>query len=494
MIVGSKRGRKPNSLEANGQVVKTFKEEQVVGKTTGGQHDVQIMRRGSQVAFLTPAAVGEDREDADFYVNKFKDLLTSDGKVPGGTDSTWSAVGADNVGNMRNALHTLDIVFARLLCFGCVAHLLDLLCENYAKLLERVMVDATFIVVFVTSHERLRQMFLRFKSPTGIGLRTLPDTRFSYAALMLRSILEICMNLRELLDKKHDADYKEATTNKNGSRVANVQRSRHLVGNMRFKDEALATPALELDAGANVSAPMWAVEFRAAHTRVVDECGDAMLEDLAGLLACALKLRPCKRSHVARAGCSAVGAEPASAMRSEADLQAIPHYSDFILHSMRKVQEALSHRIHTVRFAKLAARMPTSSPDSNRFLGRLLRAVTAFLVTDPPNEGRLGEVRERSPKYYDSMFRVAACRPYGLAAALVLSLGEPCPCAFAPSRYKACWPVLRKLAWNSLLQLGRSRTVARCSGGDSNHAAHEWAAHGLSDVCHDVKSALGVGV
>eukprot|EP00873_Tetraselmis_striata_P005317 jgi/Tetstr1/425581/TSEL_016002.t1 len=36
--------------------------------------------------------------------------------------------------------------------------------------------------------------------------------------------------------------------------------------------------------------------------------------------------------------------------------------------------------------------------------------------------------------------------------------------------------------------------VARCFGGDSNHAAHEWAAHGLSDVCHDVKSALGVGV
>eukprot|EP00873_Tetraselmis_striata_P044262 jgi/Tetstr1/464526/TSEL_009283.t1 len=36
--------------------------------------------------------------------------------------------------------------------------------------------------------------------------------------------------------------------------------------------------------------------------------------------------------------------------------------------------------------------------------------------------------------------------------------------------------------------------VARCSGGDSNHAAHEWAAHGLSDICHDVKSALGVGV
>eukprot|EP00873_Tetraselmis_striata_P021311 jgi/Tetstr1/441575/TSEL_029804.t1 len=111
--------------------------------------------------------------------------------------------------------------------------------------------------------------------------------------------------------------------------------------------QALATPTLELDAGANASAPMWAVELRAAHTRVVEECGDAVLEDLAGPLASALKLLPSKRSHVARAGCSAAGAEPASAMRSAADLQAIPHYSNFPLHSMRKVQETLSHRIHT---------------------------------------------------------------------------------------------------------------------------------------------------
>eukprot|EP00873_Tetraselmis_striata_P006577 jgi/Tetstr1/426841/TSEL_017056.t1 len=158
--------------------------------------------------------------------------------------------------------------------------------------------------------------------------------------------------------------------------------------------QALATPTLELDAGANASAPMWAVELRAAHTRVVDECGDAVLEDLAGPLASALKLLPSKRSHVARAGCSVAGAEPASAMRSAADLQAIPHYSDFPLHSMRKVQETLSHRIHTVRFAKLAARMPTSGPDSNRFRGRLLRAATAFLVTDPPKRRKIQKYDE----------------------------------------------------------------------------------------------------
>eukprot|EP00873_Tetraselmis_striata_P020310 jgi/Tetstr1/440574/TSEL_028895.t1 len=160
--------------------------------------------------------------------------------------------------------------------------------------------------------------------------------------------------------------------------------SLYLVGASSIR-QALATPALAPDAGANVSAPMWAVELRVAHTRVVDECGDAVLEDLAGPLASALKLLPSKRSHVARGGCSAARAdEPASAMRSPADLQAIPHYSDFPLHYMRKVQETLSHRIHTVRFAKLAARMPTSGLANNRFRGRLLRATTTFLVTDDP--------------------------------------------------------------------------------------------------------------
>lgn len=36
-------------------------------------------------------------------------------------------------------------------------------------------------LVFVISHERLRQMFLRFKCPTRIGPRTLrSETRFSH--------------------------------------------------------------------------------------------------------------------------------------------------------------------------------------------------------------------------------------------------------------------------------------------------------------------------
>eukprot|EP00873_Tetraselmis_striata_P017620 jgi/Tetstr1/437884/TSEL_026523.t1 len=70
--------------------------------------------------------------------------------------------------------------------------------------------------------------------------------------------------------------------------------------------EALATPTLEPDAGANVSAPMWAVELRAVHTRVVDECGDAVLEDLAGPLASALKLLPSKQA-LPRCPCRLLG-------------------------------------------------------------------------------------------------------------------------------------------------------------------------------------------
>jgi hypothetical protein len=204
-------------------------------KTEAGAKVVNFTQpRGNQVAFLTSVAVGEEREDANFYVEHFKSQLTRDGIVPGSKESTWSAVVSDNVGYMRNALHSLEIAFPLLLCYGCVAHLLDLLREDYAKRLDQVIDDAIFIVVFVTSHERMRQMCLRFKGPTGIGLRTLPDTCFPYAALMLRSVLDNCMNLRELPDKNHEAEYKEATINKNGTRVAHIQRFRELIGNMRF--------------------------------------------------------------------------------------------------------------------------------------------------------------------------------------------------------------------------------------------------------------------
>lgn len=73
--------------------------------------------------------------------------------------------------------------------------------------------------------------------PTGIGMRTLLDTRFFYVTLMLRNTMENFMNLLwGLPHRKHDTYYKESTTDKNGSRFANVQRFRYLVGNMRFWD------------------------------------------------------------------------------------------------------------------------------------------------------------------------------------------------------------------------------------------------------------------
>eukprot|EP00873_Tetraselmis_striata_P005620 jgi/Tetstr1/425884/TSEL_016257.t1 len=70
----------------------------------------------------------------------------------------------------------------------------------------------------ITKHDILPEdgfeMEAGTKGPIGVGLRTFPETRFSYDAVMMRNALDNCMNLWELLVKKHEAEYKEATANK----------------------------------------------------------------------------------------------------------------------------------------------------------------------------------------------------------------------------------------------------------------------------------------
>lgn len=187
-------------------------------------------QQGDKVAFKDSIYLGEDREDADWYFVNFKKQLASRPL------SQWTAVVADNVGYMKSALAQLERVYKSLLCFGCVAHLLDLLCEDFAKILKPILDNVNFIVVFVTGHDRLKQMFLRIKGIRGIGLRTFPDTRFSYAALMCFSVLTNSSNLRDLIDTKHREAWKQATTNKDGSAVAKADVFRSLVGSMAFFD------------------------------------------------------------------------------------------------------------------------------------------------------------------------------------------------------------------------------------------------------------------
>jgi len=165
----------------------------------------------TKLAFKDSQPVAEAREDSGTYVPLFKQQLETR------AIEEWTGVVADNVGYMRSTLNELELMFPNLICIGCVVHVLDLMCEDYAKLVMEYVNMANKIVVFVTGHDRVRQLFLRLKGPQGTGLRTFPDTGFSYASLMLSSVLT---NKRTLRDMPDDPAWEDVSTNKDGSPMA----------------------------------------------------------------------------------------------------------------------------------------------------------------------------------------------------------------------------------------------------------------------------------
>jgi hypothetical protein len=96
-----------------------------------------------------------------------------------------------------------------------------------------------------------------------------------------------------------------------------------------------------------------------------------------------------------------------------------------------ELQADISERVNLLRFAKLA---PTFSnrarPESRRFVSRLCHGALAFLASDPPTSGRLGELRDKFLEHYDAVFCVAVCRIFGLPSSRILySLRFPIACA-----------------------------------------------------------------
>jgi hypothetical protein len=52
------------------------------------------------------------------------------------------------------------------------------------------------------------------------------------------------------------------------------------------------------------------------------------------------------------------------------------------------------------------------------------------LASDPPNSGRVGELRDKFHEHYDAAFRVAVCRIFCLPSTRILStLRSPTACA-----------------------------------------------------------------
>jgi hypothetical protein len=129
---------------------------------------------------------------------------------------------------------------------------------------------------------------------------------------------------------------------------------------------------------------------------------------------------------------------------------------------------------------KLAATFSNRArPESRRLVSRLGHGALAFLASDPPTLGRLGELRDKFPEHYDAVFRAAFCRIFALALFRILStVSSPTACVschssvlvirgvFASARVLTCrmmretlllltiWLDAAEILWSAPLTLG----------------------------------------
>jgi hypothetical protein len=177
---------------------------------------------------------------------------------------------------------------------------------------------------------------------------------------------------------------------------------------------------------------MWSLEFASSWARLDAACGSQALAESEPLITTALAMLPQQCPTVARAGCVAEARSyNEHVSRSLDGLPSLVPFSAFATDIFPKVQADISERVNLLRFAKLA---PTFSnrarPESRRFVSRLGHGNLAFLASDPPTSGRLGELRDELPEHYDAIFRVAVCRISGLPSSRILStLRSPTACA-----------------------------------------------------------------
>jgi hypothetical protein len=104
-----------------------------------------------------------------------------------GDGKTFSAVTADNTGNMKTMFAELSKSFPWLLMLGCCIHILDLLIEDIAKIAEiaKAAADVHFVVAFAKRYPLIHEWLLEQQKKLKIpALRLFPTTRFAYVYLM----------------------------------------------------------------------------------------------------------------------------------------------------------------------------------------------------------------------------------------------------------------------------------------------------------------------
>jgi hypothetical protein len=246
--------------------------------------------------------------------------------------------------------------------------------------------------------------------------------------------------------------------------------------------------------------PMWSLELASSWARLDAACGSHVLAETEPLISTALAMLPPLRLTVARAGCVAeTRTNNEQIARSRDGLPSLVPLSAFATDIFPRLQDDINERVNLLRFAKLA---PTFSnrarPESRRFAYRLGHGTLAFLASDPPTSGRLGELRDKFPKHYDTVFRVAGRRIFGLPSSRILStLRSPTACASCHLSVQAMRATFASAgvdmsddAWATAF----ADHLARYGGDAYVHTAHSWLVTALAEIISEARGALGVGV
>jgi hypothetical protein len=182
--------------------------------------------------------------------------------------------------------------------------------------------------------------------------------------------------------------------------------------------------------------PVWSLELASSWARLDSACGPHALAESKPLITTALAMLPPQRSMVAHAGCVAEArSNNEQIARSLDGLPSLIPISAFATDFFPKLQADINERVNLLRFAKLG---PTFSirarPESRHFVPRLGHGALAFLASDPPTSGRLGELRDKFPEHYDAVSRI-----FGLPSSRIIStLRSPQLVLLAISRVKLC--------------------------------------------------------
>ena len=190
---------------------------------------------GTSVFFKNSVPFGENSANEKTHV----DLITTELRTR--PMDKFVALVCDNAAYMLSTLRTVEEKFPKLLVYGCVAHLLDLLAEDMATQLQGTVNDVKFLITFILSHDKVREQYRRVKkSMAGMGLRTYPETRFGYVHIMIRSVMENKETMRRMLSEPEKAAWSSATS----SARETAAKFRVLVDNSEFWDRADSAAAL----------------------------------------------------------------------------------------------------------------------------------------------------------------------------------------------------------------------------------------------------------